>query len=206
MAEANKTLELTTLLARVSEGDVPSRDRFFETVYVELKRLAGGHLRRQGTLTNLDATSLVHEVFLRFVQRGNLALGNRKIFFGYASQVMRSVIIDYVRERAAKKRGGDVVFQTLVTGYAGDEFAFDEIEPLHEALKDLQRIDPRLHDVVEMRYFGGLSIEEVAEVLGISSVTVKRDWQKARAYLFKTLRNADKNADNAHGTGDTPDS
>jgi RNA polymerase sigma factor (TIGR02999 family) len=180
--------ELTVLLARVSDGDSRAREHFFETVYTELKRLAGGHLRRQSTLTNLDATSLVHEVFLRFVQRGNLELGNRKIFFGYASQVMRSVIIDYVRERAAKKRGGDVAFQTLVTGYAGDEFAFDEVEPLHEALKDLEKIDRRLHDVVEMRYFGGLSIEEVADVMGVSSVTVKRDWQKARAYLFNALR------------------
>lgn len=192
MAEADDRAELTMLLARVGEGDPSARDRFFSTVYVELKRLAGGHLRRQGTLTNLDATSLVHEVFLRFVQRGNLELGNRKIFFGYASQVMRSVIIDYVRERGAQKRGGDVVFQTLVTGYAGDDFAYDEIEPLHEALKDLQRIDPRLHDVVEMRYFGGLSVEEVAEVMGVSSVTVKRDWQKARAYLFKTIRNVEQ--------------
>jgi RNA polymerase sigma factor (TIGR02999 family) len=210
MADAEGSGDLTMLLARVGEGDARARDRFFDAVYVELKRLAGGHLRRQGTLTNLDSTSLVHEAFLRFVQRGNIELGNRRIFFGYASQVMRSVIIDYVRERAAKKRGGGVVFQTLVTGYAGDEFAFDEIEPLHEALKDLQRIDQRLHDVVEMRYFGGLSIEEVAEVMGVSSVTVKRDWQKARAYLFKTIRNTEKSADsspdeNPNSTEKTPD-
>lgn len=179
---------ITRLLSSAASGDTRSREQFFSVVYPELKRLAGGHLRNQGTLTNLDATSLVHEVFLRFVHRGQLALGNRRIFFGYASQVMRSVIIDYVRERGAKKRGGGLVFETLVTGYAGDEFAFDEVEPLHEALKDLQKIDSRLHDVVEMRYFGGLSVEEVAEVMGVSSVTVKRDWQKARAYLFNALR------------------
>ncbi len=187
--ESSEGNGLTLLLNAVAKGDAAARNDFYKTVYTELKRLAGGHLRNQSTLTNLDATSLVHEVFLRFVQRGNIELSNRKLFFGYASQVMRSVIIDYVRERAAKKRGGDVAFLTLVTGYAGDEFAFDEIEPLHDALKDLQRIDQRLHDVVEMRYFGGLSTEEVAEVMGISSVTVKRDWQKARAYLFKAIRN-----------------
>lgn len=180
--------QITRLLGAVARGDPPAREQFFSTVYTELKRLAGGHLRNQGTLTNLDATSLVHEVFIRFVQRGDLELGNRRIFFGYASQVMRSVIIDYVRERGAKKRGGEFTFETLVTGYAGDHFAFDEIEPLHEALNDLRRIDQRLHDVVEMRYFGGLSIEEVADVMGVSSVTVKRDWQKARAYLFQTLK------------------
>jgi RNA polymerase sigma factor (TIGR02999 family) len=187
--EASNGAELTRLLNAVAHGDLAARDDFYKTVYFELKRLAGGHLRRQSTLTNLDATSLVHEVFLRFVQRGSIELNNRNVFFGYASQVMRSVIVDYVRERAAKKRGGDVAFLTLVTGYAGDEYAFDEIEPLHAALKDLARIDQRLHDVVEMRYFGGLSVEEVAEVMGVSSMTVKRDWQKARAYLFKAIRN-----------------
>jgi RNA polymerase sigma factor (TIGR02999 family) len=181
--------ELTLLLDGIAQGDATARNDFYRTVYTELKRLAGGHLRNQSTLTNLDATSLVHEVFMRFVQRGGLQLSNRKMFFGYASQVMRSVIIDYVRERAAKKRGGDLHFETLVTGYAGDVFAFDEIEQLHDALNDLQKIDQRLHDVVEMRYFGGLSVDEVAEVMGVSSVTVKRDWQKARAYLFKVIRN-----------------
>jgi RNA polymerase sigma factor (TIGR02999 family) len=186
--DASQDADLTVLLDAVAGGDDSARNTFYRAVYSELKRLAGGHLRNQSTLTNLDATSLVHEVFMRFVQRGGLQLGNRKIFFGYASQVMRSVIIDYVRERAALKRGGDMRFETLVTGYAGDSFAFDEIEQLHEAMNDLQKIDQRLHDVVEMRYFGGLSIEDVAEIMGVSSVTVKRDWQKARAYLFKAIR------------------
>ena len=187
--EAARDARLALLLEAVAQGDTAARNEFYGTVYTELKRLASGHLRHQSTLTNLDATSLVHEVFMRFVDNGKLQLANRKMFFGYASQVMRSVIIDYVRERAAKKRGGDLRFETLVTGYAGDVFAFDEIEQLHEALDDLQKIDQRLHDVVEMRYFGGLSIEEVAEIMGVSSITVKRDWQKARAYLFKVIRN-----------------
>ncbi len=186
--DATPDTDVTLLLDGLAKGDTVARNDFYRTVYAELKRLAGGHLRHQSTLTNLDATSLVHEVFMRFVQRGGLQLDNRKVFFGYASQVMRSVIIDYVRERGAQKRGGDRRFETLVTGHVGDVFAFDEIEQLHDALGDLQKIDQRLHDVVEMRYFGGLSIDDVAEILGVSSVTVKRDWQKARAYLFKAIR------------------
>lgn len=178
---------ITRLLDGLAANEPDSRNRFFSTVYADLRRLAMGHLRRQSTLTHLDAPALVHESYLRLVNRGALRVNNRAAFFGYASSVMRSVIIDYVRERGALKRGGELSFQTLTTGLAADYFVVDEIESLHEALHGLQRIDQRLHDVVEMRYFGGLSIEEVAEVMGVSPITVKRDWQKARAYLFKIL-------------------
>jgi RNA polymerase sigma factor (TIGR02999 family) len=184
----NENNEVTRLLQSVAADEPAARDRFYRTVYTDLRKLAMGHLRRQSTLTNLDAPALVHEAYLRLVNRGALQVNNRAAFFGYASTVMRSVIIDYVRERAAKKRGGDIGFQTLTTGLAEDYFVVDEVEALHEALQHLQRIDQRLHDVVEMRYFGGLSIEEVAEVMAVSTMTVKRDWQKARAYLFTTLK------------------
>jgi DNA-directed RNA polymerase specialized sigma24 family protein len=95
-----------------------------------------------------------------------------------------------VRERAAKKRGGDLGFLTLTTGYAAETFAGDELEALDHALAQLRLVDPRLHDVVEMRYFGGLGIDEVAEVMSVSAITVKRDWQKARAFLFDAIRGA----------------
>jgi RNA polymerase sigma factor (TIGR02999 family) len=180
--------EITQLLDALTGGDSAASERFYAVVYSELKKLAFGHLRRQATLTNLDAPSLVHETFMRLVQRGSLHVVNRRAFFGYASHVMRSVIIDYVRERAAQKRGGDPDLLTLTTGYAEDSFVGHEVDALHEALRQLQRIDERLHDVVEMRYFGGLSIEEVAEVLGVSTITVKRDWRKARAFLFHSIR------------------
>jgi len=130
---------------------------------------------------------LVHEAYLRLTQRGALSAANRNAFFAYASAVMRSVIVDYVRERGAQKRGSDMGFDTLVTGLASDVFVAEEISALHEALEQLKRIDARLHDVVEMRYFGGLTLEDIAEVRGVSSMTVKRDWQKARAYLFEVL-------------------
>ncbi len=188
MAETGSEHEVTRLLDAIAADEPSARDEFYRIVYNDLKRLARGHLSRQSTLTNLDAPALVNEAYLRLVHRGTLRVNNRAAFFGYASAVMRSVIIDYVRERAAKKRGGDVGFQTLTTGLAADYFVIDEVESLHEALQQLLRIDQRLHDVVEMRYFGGLSIEEVAQVMGVSAMTVKRDWQKARAYLFTTLK------------------
>lgn len=180
--------DITQLLDSLAAGETDAHDQFYELVYAELRRLARSHLRRQATLTNLDAPALVHEAYLRLTQRGSLNAVNRRAFFAYASTVMRSVVVDYVRERGAQKRGGDIGFQTLVTGFADDVFVAEEISALHEALEQLKRIDPRLHDVVEMRYFGGLSLEEIAEVRGVSSMTVKRDWQKARAYLFDVLR------------------
>lgn len=180
--------EITQMLDSVAAGEAGASDQFYQSVYRDLRNLARGHLGRQSTLTHLDAPALVHEAYLRLVQRGSLKLVNRRAFFAYASSVMRSVIVDYVRERGAIKRGGDLGFQTLVTGFADDVFVAEEISALHEALEQLKRIDPRLHDVVEMRYFGGLSLEEVAEITGVSSMTVKRDWQKARAYLFNVLR------------------
>lgn len=182
--------DITLLLDSLAAGDAGARDQFYPLVYGELSKLARSHLRRQATLTNLDAPALVHEAYLRLAQRGTLSAANRFSFFAYASAVMRSVIVDYVRERGAQKRGGDIGFETLVTGFARDVFVAEEITALHEALEQLKRIDVRLHDVVEMRYFGGLTLEEIAEVRGVSSMTVKRDWQKARAYLFEVLRSA----------------
>jgi len=180
--------DVTQMLDALAAGHSGAQEQFYQSVYGELRKLARSHLRHQATLTHLDAPALVHEAYLRLVQRGALNAVNRRVFFAYASTVMRSVIIDYVRERAALKRGGDIEFQTLVTGFAGDVFAADEIEALHEALAQLKRIDQRVHDVVEMRYFGGLSVEEIAAVQDVSTMTVKRDWQKARAFLFSVLR------------------
>lgn len=180
--------DVTQLLDALAAGEPEAQDQFYQSVYSELRKLARNHLRRQATLTHLDAPALVHESYMRLVQRGSLNAVNRRVFFAYASTVMRSVIVDYVRERGAQKRGGDIDFQTLVTGFAGDVFVAEEIGALHEALAQLKRIDARLHDVVEMRYFGGLSVDEIAEVKGVSTMTIKRDWQKARAYLFNVLR------------------
>ena len=155
-------------------------------LYSELMRLARAQLARAGTMS-LDAPSLVHEAYLRFQRQGAIQSVQRNAFFAYAAQVMRSVVIDYVRERRALKRGGGAPMLTLTTGIPGAGIGEDAIEPLHEALQLLASIDARAHRVVELRYFGGLDEAEIADILDVSVPTVKRDWRKARAYLFDAL-------------------
>ena len=158
-------------------------------VYAELMRLARSQLQRAGTMS-LDAPSLVHEAYLRFQGQGAIASAQRNIFFAYSAQVMRTVIVDYVRERRAQKRGGGEPMLTLTTGIPDITVSEDGVERLHEVLQSLQKVDPRSHQVVELRYFGGLTEQEIAEVLAVSVPTVKRDWRKARAFLFDALGDA----------------
>ena len=155
-------------------------------VYAELMHMARAQLARAGTMS-LDAPSLVHEAYLRFQGQGAIESAQRNVFFAYSAQVMRTVIVDYVRERRAQKRGGGEPMLTLTTGVPGSGIGEDVIEPMHAALQALEKIDPRSHQVVELRYFGGLTEEEIAEVLAISVPTVKRDWRKARAFLFDAI-------------------
>jgi RNA polymerase sigma factor (TIGR02999 family) len=180
--------EITVLLDKVRGGDGAARERFFERIYAELDRLAKRHLSRQAPLTMLDGPGLVHEVYLRLTQQEALPGTDRAAFLAYASRVMRSVIIDYVRARSAERRGGGQRMMTLNTGVADQSFDEPQLELLGDALESLERIDERAHRVVEMRYFGGLEIDEIAVFLAISPATVKRDWTKARAYLLHTMR------------------
>lgn len=179
---------VTWLLHRAAQGDVPARDKLYAVLYRELSRIARSHLSRAGTVS-LDAPAILHDSFMRMegtVPQGEFA--NRKVFFGYASAVMRNVIVDYVRERRAQKRGAGERELTLNTGIVETVLAEDGVLDLHEALTQLERIDLRSYRVVEMRYFGGMTEAEIAEVLDVSVPTVKRDWRKARAYLFDYLR------------------
>lgn len=180
--------DITRLLDEVRAGDRAARERFFARIYAELDQLAKRRLSRASQLTMLDAPGLVHEVWLRLEEQAALPGQNRRTFLAYASRVMRSVIIDYVRSRAAERRGGGQQLITLNTGVADQIFNEPELDSLGDALDELARIDERAHWVVEMRYFGGMEIEEIADVLEISPATVKRDWQKARAFLLHSLR------------------
>jgi RNA polymerase sigma factor (TIGR02999 family) len=180
--------EVTALLEEARHGDSAARERFFSRIYAELNRLARSHLSRQSQLTTLDAPALVNEVYLRLVQKESLPGSDRSAFLAYASRAMRSVVIDYVRARSAERRGGGQRMLTLNTGVAEQSFAEPQLEALGDALESLERVDGRAHRVVEMRYFGGLEIEEIAVFLDISAATVKRDWTKARAYLLHTMR------------------
>jgi RNA polymerase sigma factor (TIGR02999 family) len=186
--DSDDSRTITRLLHRAALGDLPARDKLYSTLYRELSRIARSHLSRAGTIS-LDAPAILHDSFMRMegkVPQGEFA--NRKVFFGYASTVMRNVIVDYVRERRAQKRGAGERELTLNTGIAETILAEDGILDLHEALSELERIDPRGRRVVEMRYFAGMTEEEIANVLEVSVPTVKRDWRKARAYLFDYLR------------------
>ncbi len=159
--------------------------------YEDLRRLAKARLRSNGPLTLLDTAGLVSDTYRRLALQHNLHIESRAHFLGYCSRVMRSVIIDMVRERNAARRGGGERKITLTTALGGSLAVEDE--PLHvdDALAELSRLEPRLAQVVEMRYFGGYNEDEVAEALGITTRTVQRDWQKARVLLRSMLSGND---------------
>jgi RNA polymerase sigma factor (TIGR02999 family) len=181
---------LTDLIRRAQHGDEAALKVVFDATYDELRLLARGRLRRGARSTLLDTTSLVHEAYLRFANAGRMNVGDRHHFLRYASHVMRSVIVDFVRERRAERRGGGAQHVTLnselINGTAtADE---DEILGVHEALEELERVDARLVQVVEMRYFAGMTEGEISVALGINERTVRRDWQKARLLLADALK------------------
>ena len=180
---------VTELIHKVGDGDVAARDELFAAAYSELRKLARSRLRDGARGTFLDTTALVHESYLRFLRVGELRAEDRRAFFAYASKIMRSVIIDSVRERQAERRGGDLTELTLDTQVSA-ELPSGETEVLHvhEALLALEQAEPRLAQVVEMRYFGGYSEVEIAEVLGVTERTVRRDWDKARLLLMNALK------------------
>jgi RNA polymerase sigma factor (TIGR02999 family) len=181
--------QLTELLARLQSGETQARDALFAIAYPELHRLARSRLRDGGRDTLLDTTCLVHEAYLRFVTAGELRAEDRRAFFAYASQVMRSVIVNSVRERVAQKRGGDWRPLTLSTQLTLPAAADEQmILRVHEALEVLEQADPRLGQVAQMRYFGGYSEQEIAETMDVTERTVRRDWEKARLILAELLR------------------
>lgn len=179
---------LSALIKRVGAGDEGARDALFSAAYSELRKLARSRLRDGGRNTFLQTTALVHESYLRLLNLGQLHIEDRRAFFAYASKVMRSVIIDSVRERQAQRRGGDLVEVTLDTqAEAGLPNEEAEILQVHEALRVLEQAEPRLAKVVEMRYFGGYTETEIGEVLGLTERSVRRDWDKARLLLMTAL-------------------
>lgn len=179
---------VTRILLKYSEGDAKALEELLPRVYQELRKLAMSYMRRENSNHTLQPTALVHEAYFKLIDQKEVKWQNRAHFFGVAAQVMRRILIDHARARLAEKRGGDatkVVFEEAfhqgTTGDAPDLLALDE------ALEKLAAIDERQAKVVELRYFGGLNIEETAEALGTSPATVKRDWTLAKAWLFREL-------------------
>ena len=181
--------DITLLIARAREGDRPAFDGLFETLYPELRRIAHGRLSRHVRDTLLDTTVLVHECYMKLARAQRLNVEDRVHFLAYAATVMRSIIVDMARARRTERRGGDAVHVTLDTDSGGDVAQpEDEILDLNAALIELARLDERLVRVVEMRYFGGMKDEEIAQTLGLTDRTVRRDWEKARLLLAAALR------------------
>lgn len=185
MSEASS---LTDMIRRARHGDGGALQSIFELTYEELRRMARNRLRLVDRDALLDTTSLVHECFLRFANAKQLNVTDRVHFFRYAGQAMRSVIVDLARASLAERRGSGAEHCSLSTtlgesAVAGEE----EVLRVHEALDALARYDTRLVQVVEMRYFGGMTEAEVAEALGVTDRTIRRDWEKARLLLAQAL-------------------
>lgn len=179
--------EVTRLLLRWSEGDQVALAHLMPLVYDELRRLASGFLRREVYHQTFQPTMLVHEAYLRMLGQQQVTLQNRAQFLGLASTLMRRILVDHTRERMAEKRGGG---QFQLSLNQADLFAHEpevSLLALDDALQALAEIKPKHSRMVELRYFGGLTIEETAEVLGVSHATVERDWQFARAWLRREL-------------------
>lgn len=181
--------QLTELLQQAHAGDEAARERLFAVAYDELCAHARNVLRAGGRNTFLDTTVLVHESFLRFLQAGRLHGNDRDQFFAYAGRIMRSVVVDFARKRQAERRGGEFEHVALDTQLAEDLRASDEqVLRVDEALQTLQEVNARLVQVVEMRYFVGMTETEIARALGITERTVRRDWEKAKLLLLAALQ------------------
>ena len=180
--------QITQLLRSAAAGNNAALGEVYATLYPELKRMAHAALYRQGRADALQTTVLVHESFLRLVANHGFKIEDRRHFFAYAARTMRNLIIDNAREQLAQWRGGDVEHVTYTAEYAAQMVqAGDELMRVDQALRELEAMDPELCELVEMRYFGGYTETEVAELLGISDRTVRRRWDKARAWLYVAL-------------------
>ena len=182
------TADITTLLASAERGDRAAADAVFAALYDELHRMARRELARRGGGVTLGATTLLHDAYLDISGREGTAFPDRNRFMGYASRVMRGIIIDYARSRQAQKRGGQFEITSLRTDVADVVADAAELTRISDALDELAAVDDRLSRIVDLKFFCGFSFAEIAGMLGVSERTVQRDWEKARIYLHQRLR------------------
>ena len=182
---------VTQLLVDWSEGDQKALDKLMPMVYSELRRLASNYLRRERPGHTLQPTALVNEAYLKLIDQKSVKWQNRAQFYGVAAQLMRRILVDHARQHKAAKRGGPSQERLSITS-AGQLAEKPDIDllALHESLEELKEFDPQQERIVELRFFGGLSIEETAEVMGLGHATVERDWKMARAWLRRNLSKA----------------
>ena len=188
MGNMSDAVSLTDLIHRAQDGDAAALRSVFDATYPQLRELARVRLGGSGRGTFLNTTSLVHESYLRFANAGRLSIDDRAHFMRYAGRVMRSIIVDFVRERLAQRRGGGALHVTLNSQIdAAATEAESEILRIHDALEQLAQYDSRMVSIIEMRYFGGMTENEVADALDITDRTVRREWEKARLLLAEAL-------------------
>ena len=179
--------DVTALLADWSAGNKAALEALTPLVYDELRRLARRYLARERKDHTLQSTALVHEAYLKLIDQKNVRWQNRAHFFAIASQMVRRILVDHARAHPAEKRGSGAPKLSLDEAIGVPERREIEMLSLDDAMKTLAKVDPQQAKIVELRFFGGLSIEETAEVVGVSPATVKRDWVSAKAWLFREL-------------------
>jgi len=183
----SSTGSVTQLLLEWDKGSERALEQLMPLVYSELHRLAAAYLRRQRREHTLQPTALVNELYIRLAGETHIRWQNRAHFYGMAAAMMREILIDYARRHNAAKRGGGARRLSLSVADRSGRGRDIDLVALDDALSDLARIDPKQGRIVELRFFGGLTIEETAEVLGLSPATVKREWRTARAWLFQEM-------------------
>jgi RNA polymerase sigma-70 factor, ECF subfamily len=180
--------DITALLTAWGQGNLAARDRLMPAVYEELRRQAKGYLRRERPGHTLQPTALVHEAFLRLIRQERVVWQSRAQFFAIAAQMMRRILVDHARAHQMAKRSGQLTRVSLEDLVAPNRPQEIDVLDLHAALDELARFDARKSQVAELRFFGGLSRQETAHVLGISVATVEREWQAGRAWLYSRLK------------------
>ena len=186
--------EVTQLLLAWSDGDKTALDQLMPLVYGELRRLAKSHMRRERPGHTIQTTALIHEAYLRLIDADQVRVENRRSFFGVAARLMRQVLVDLARERHSQKRGGAAIQVSFDEALVISKQPDEGLLALDEALHALAQIDARKSQMVELRFFGGLSVEETAEALDVSVETVHRDWRLAKSWLLRRLREEKSNA------------
>jgi RNA polymerase sigma factor (TIGR02999 family) len=188
MMEKPPEERITDLLASWVEGDREAGNRLFTLLYAQLRRVARSGLRGQPAGSSLDTAGLIHDTYIKLTAGSPVPVENQAHFLALASKTMRQIIVDHARRKSALKRGGDLLRVSTLGAVSSQGMSADQIVALDQALEKLEAVEPILTRIVEMRYFGGSTLEETAEALAISTATAKRHWIRARAFLFQQLQ------------------
>jgi RNA polymerase sigma factor (TIGR02999 family) len=179
--------DVTVLLGKINDGDSSAPEELLPIVYAELRKLAGGYLKRERPDHTLQPTALVHEAYIRMVDWENVSWQSRSHFFAVAAKIMRNILVDHARKKKAEMHGGNLQKIALDEAISFSKQTEVNLVDLDEALKDLEKLDERQSKIIELRFFAGLTIEETAHALDVSTMTVSRDWNFAKAWLFRRL-------------------